>query len=708
MRPRLRPHVQITRQHYRGRRWHVVHDPSSNHFYRLSAVGHEFVGLLDGRRTVEEVWQLGLTRHGDEALTQNEVIQLLSQLYQSNLISGDINPETDQLLRRSSERTRKKAIQQAIGLMYFKVRLFNPDRILGWIEPLLRPLLNPVGLLLWAALVIGGLAQVVPNWDRAVSGVDGAIAPANWPLMLAVFVVVKLIHELGHGVLCKRFGGHVPEFGVMMLVLLPAPYVDASASWSFASKWRRMAVGAGGMIFELTVASVAAFIWARTEGGLLNQLAYNAMFTASISTLLFNANPLMRFDGYYMLSDLLEVPNLQQRSFAMINFLFQRFFYGLKDAQAPTTSPSEAFVLLSYGVLAGCYRIFLFFSITLYVMGKMFGIGLLLAIWTSAMWFMLPVGKFVHWLGTSPQLSDRRPRAILSSLLLIAAILCGVGLVPAPDRRRAVGVVEAETRTGVFIGAPGFVVQVHVRAGERVEKDQAIVTLENPALLAQLRMNEARLLEMAAREAQETARNPAAAQIARSYIQTIEEQASYLRERTGRLVVRAPHAGVIAGDDPARMLGTMVREGEPLCEVIEPSQIRVTATLDQKEGSWLFELPLSEYDVEVRAASGVRSVIGGTVRRVFDAGQVELPHAALSFSGGGTIATRSDDKSGRIAQAPMFKAWIDLDERTQVRDGDPALLPGERVNLRFSLPRKALLAQWTDRLRKLTQGRARV
>ena len=274
MKPRLRPHVQITRQFYRARRWHVVRDPSSNQFYRLNPIAHEFVGLFDGVRTVEEIWKIVLARHGDAAPTQNEAIQLISQLYNSNLLSADVSPETEQLLRRGRERTKQKATQQAIGIMYFKIRVFNPDRYLSWIEPMLRPLLNMWGFLAWMAFVVFALVQVLPEWETLVGGFDSAIAPANWGWLIVVFVVTKAIHETGHGVICKRYGGQVPEFGFMLLVLFPAPYVDASSAWALPNKWKRMAVGAGGMIFELAIASAAALVWLNSpDGSLVRQVA---------------------------------------------------------------------------------------------------------------------------------------------------------------------------------------------------------------------------------------------------------------------------------------------------------------------------------------------------------------------------------------------------------------------------------------------------
>lgn len=706
-RPRLRPHVQITRQHYRGKRWHVVHDPSSNQFYRLSVVGHEFVGLLDGRRTVEDVWRLGLTRHGDDALTQNEVINLLSQLFGSNLLSVDAAPETEQLLRRGRERLGQRMQQQAIGLMYFRIRLINPDRVLAWLEPILRPLISRPGFVLWLLWVGAGLFAILPHWRELVAGVDSVVSPSNWGWVLAVFVFLKLFHETGHGIVCKRFGGQVPEFGVMMLVLIPAPYVDASSAWTFENKWKRIAVGAGGMLFELTLASLAAFLWLATRdnaGSLLHQVAYNAMFTASVSTVLFNANPLMKFDGYYILSDLLEVPNLMQRSTQMLQFLFQKHVYRVRQATPPTSSLSEAMVLLVYGLLALAYRLFLFFSITLVVMSKLFFIGLFLAIWTASMWFILPVGKFVHWLATSPHLAEFRPRAIVTSLLMIAAGLFIVGAVPMPDHRRAMGVVESVSQTGVYFGAEGFVDKVHVRPGQRVEAGEPIVTCRSERLEAELAYARAMLGEATSREAKATVENPAAAQIARDYIDALRERIGSLNDKIDKLTVRAPFAGRIVGGNPDQLIGSYVREGDPVCALVDDTSLRVIATIAQTEASWVFSSP-DQYSVEMRGLADVPRVVPARFERQLEAGRRELPHPAFGYAGGGQIETEREDRTGVLAKRPVFRAYFTPEIPA---GGAPIGLPGERVALRFTLAPKPLMSQWIDRLNKLIQGRAKV
>lgn len=704
MKPRLRPHVQITRQHYRGRRWHVVHDPSSNQFYRLNPVAHEFLGMLDGGRTVEEVWQFAITKHADDALTQNEVIQLLSQLFGSNLLTADIPPETEQLLRRGRERMGKRFQQQAIGLMYFRVKLFNPDGVLGWLLPIFRPLLSRAGLAMWAVWVIAGVVAISGHLDDFFSQVGNAVAPSNWGLMAVAFVAIKLWHETGHGLVCKRFGGQVPEFGAMMLVMIPAPYVDASTAWTFKSRWQRALVGAGGMIFELAVASGAAFVWLNTpEGSLSHQLAYNIMFTAGVATVLFNANPLMKFDGYYILSDLLEIPNLMQRSTSMLTFLAQRHLFRNKDAQPPTGNPGEALLLLGYGVLALAYRMFLFVSITLFVMGKMFAIGLFLAVWTAAMWFILPLGKFVHWLASSSALAEKRGRAILTSIAAGALVVLLLGAVPAPDRRRVTGVVESDARTGVFFDVDGFVSESLVKPGQRVRKGDVLVEVACEQLQSQLALGVAQLREAEGKERQAVMHNMAAAQVARKYSDAVRQQNAMLQSRLSHALVRAPHDGVVVGRDPNDLVGAYVKAGQPVCEVVGDDQLRVTAVITQPEASWITR---DDYKVEARFVSDPERVVKLTRQRVISAGTKELPHESMGYQGGGGIETDPRDNTGRVSRTAMFKGFF----VPGIAPGPlgPGVMPGTRVHLRFELPARPLLSQWIDQIEKTLQGRAKV
>ncbi|HMN42396.1 MAG TPA: PqqD family peptide modification chaperone [Phycisphaerales bacterium] len=713
MKPRLRPHVQITRQHYRGRRWHVVHDPTSNQFYRLNPIAHDFVGMLDGSRDVETAWNASLQKFGDAAPTQNEIIQLIGQLYQSNLLSVDTSPETEQLLRRGRERLKQKAAAQVIGIMYLKIRAFNPDRILTACEPILRPVLNRWGFIAWCALVLWAVYALVPHFSALARqfSENRIFDPEFLWLVPAAYVVTKAIHEFGHGVICKRFGGQVPEFGFMLLVMFPSPYVDASAAWAFPSKWQRIAVGAGGMMFELTVAALAAFAWVwsvqqNQDNSILARLSFNVMLSSSFATILFNANPLMRFDGYYILADLLEVPNLAQRSNKILLQAIQKHIYRLKNLTPPATDPAEKAILVVYGILAGMYRIFLFFSITLFILGQFFAIGLVLAIWTAAAWFILPVGKLIHWLASAPALAEHRARAVLTTLAIVALFAVGLGVIPMPDRRHGTGVVESTVRDSLHYGTDGFVLAVHKRPGDRVAAGDPIVTLENRELLERKRSMQSQLDEFAISERDAVNRgDPATVSMAVERITVARENLMEVNRRIDMLVVRAPHDGRVAGADPADRLGGFVKRGDPVCDIVDPSTVRVAATLDQRQAAWLFEKAAAEslpLQCDVRLISDVNQILPADRFVVVPAGQRVLPSGALGFSGGGAFETDSKDESGRVTKRPQFNVTIYA--------ADPANMaaltyPGERVKVRFKLPNKPFLAQWLDRLHNEIQGR---
>jgi len=595
--PRLRPHVDITRQRYRGRRWYVAHDPSSNQFYRLSPVAYDLVMSLDGRRTVEEAWTLSLQKFGDGAPTQNEVVELLGQLYSTNLLSVDSTPEVEQFLQRGRERVKRRLTQQAIGLMYFRLRLFNPEPILRFLVPILKPVLNRWGLLVWAIAVGAALVSILPEWPRLVGGFDQYVSPANSGWMLTMFVLLKLIHELGHGITCKRLGGQVPEFGVMLLVLIPSPYVDASSCWAFPSKWQRMAVGAGGMIFEIGCAAIAAFVWlASPDGSLAKQLAYFAMLTASVSTILFNINPLMKFDGYYMLADWLEIPNLMQRSQQMLHYLAQKYAYAVERPRLPSTLPGEQATLVIFGVLAMVYRVVLFLSITLFVVGQFFVVGLFLALWSTAAWFLLPAGKFIHWLASDSALVDRRARAIGVSLAAIAGLALLVGAVPVPDWRRGSGVVESVQQAGVYFRVDGFVDQVFVRPGSVVKEGDVLAQLSSPELVRARRTLKSQVDEYRVlREEARSKDKPAEVDMGDQALVLLRDQLDEIDLRIEALTVRAPQAGTIVGPSPQQMVGAFVRRGEPLCLLVDAGRLRVAATLGQNDAAWFNELDRSQY-----------------------------------------------------------------------------------------------------------------
>ena len=351
----LIPTVSMRKQLFRGETWYVLYNPFNNQFFRLRPEAHYFVSRLHPQRTVEEVWTECLDRYPDAAPGQEDVVQLLTQLYQANLLYFEMPADSQKLFERYSKRRQREIRSKLISIMFIRIPLIDPQRFLNWIKPLTKYLVNPIGALLWLLVVFSAGKIVIDHFDVVFEQAQGILAPDNLALLYIGLILVKTLHEFGHAIVCSRYGGEVHTMGVMLLIFTPLPYMDATSSWSFRSRWRRALVGAAGMIIELFIAALAVFLWARTGPGTLHSLAYNMMFIASVSTLLFNANPLLRFDGYYILSDLMDIPNLSTNSMKHLRHLTERYLFGYKESVSPSQTRKEAVWLTVFGILSGIY-----------------------------------------------------------------------------------------------------------------------------------------------------------------------------------------------------------------------------------------------------------------------------------------------------------------------------------------------------------------
>ena len=260
--PRLRSHARIHRQRYRGQIWYVLQDLSTEKFHRFSPPSYFMVGLMDGRRTIQEIWDQAMTQLGDDAPTQDQMIQLLSQLHAADVLQCDVPPDTAELFRRGEKQRRKQWQSRLFSVFSWRFPLIDPERFLQRFLPVARPLFSWAGALLWLLVVIPAVALAVMHWpDLTENIIDQVLTPQNLLVIWLLFPVLKLLHEFGHGFAVKRFGGEVHGMGIMILVLTPVPYVDASSAWSFREKWKRVVVGAAGMVVELFLASLALFVW---------------------------------------------------------------------------------------------------------------------------------------------------------------------------------------------------------------------------------------------------------------------------------------------------------------------------------------------------------------------------------------------------------------------------------------------------------------
>lgn len=718
LRAKLRPGAQISRQFYRGERWYVVRDPAGNQFHRLSDPAYRFVALLDGTRTVEQAWDLCGGVLEDDAPTQPEVIQILSHLYSANLIDADVTPDATVLLRRHKQLNKRKMQNRLMNMLFPRIPLWDPDKFLKMWMPINRLIFSRFGAIVWMAVVFTAIALLAPFWNQAghslkvaaEHSVDIRNNPVNLILLYSVFVLVKFIHELGHAFACRRFGGECHEMGIMFLVFIPTPYVDASTAWAFPNKWHRIFVGAAGMIVELFVAAIAAFIWVNTGDihSVVAQLAFNAMLIASVTTLVFNANPLLRYDGYYILSDFWEIPNLRQKSSEYALGLIKRHIFTVK-LQQPLPPPLQRVWLLIYAILSSIYRAFVGLVILMIVAYEIPVIGPLMAISGIATWFLVPCYKVFKYLAIEPELHRKRPRAIAFSVSVLAALIVLIGIVRFPVNIDSEGVLSVDKSDNwpMYAEQPGFIRQIGttadgqpLRDGDFVHKGQVLLVLENMPLAAQLKEADAEVDRLSAELAQATATSPVLAQAKQLELGEALEQRKLLAHQFDKLTIRAPIDGELIAPDLGNKLGSFV--GKDNKEVVRVENIHhqfVEAVLPQED----YQLLDQQRDglaahTEDRMVGDVGTVIKAQSVNLVEVALSEAPSTALTQLGGGEGQLDPSERSKPTYMVQQFRADVVLDD-----SGNYVI--GQRSYVRFKLAKKPLLWQWGRRFWQLIEAK---
>ena len=713
LRPRLRSTIQVHRQHYRGRMWHVIQDPASNQFFRLSDSAYHFVALLDGRRTVADVWQICNEQLGDSAPTQGEAIQLLGQLYTTNLLGAELPPDAAGLFQRYHKRVGREIRGYMMNLLFIRIPLFDPDHFLDrWLAVFGR-IFSVGGFIVWIALLAAGLYSIVGKGGELADRAGGILDLENLPMLYLGLIIVKVFHEFGHCFACKKFGkqsgsgGEVHVLGVMFLIFTPLPYMDASSAWALRSKWHRAIVGGAGIMVELGIAAIAAIVWANTSpSSPIHALTYNMMFIASVSSLLFNGNPLLRFDGYYILSDLLEIPNLHQRSRGYIYYLIRKYLWGVRRAQTTAHTSGERWWLAVFAVASTAYRVLICIGIILFIASKLFFVGVILATMAVATWVFVPLGKFARYLATHGELDRVRRRAVVSTLGFIIAIIVCVGLIPAPDRYRIDGVAEPARLAFVHAKTDGFVRSIVRPSGRAVAKGDRLLVAENRALVSKRKQLQAELDQMQARKRLAKTENVAAANAIARQIAALKEQIAWVDEEVRSLTLRAPAAGRWIAPEIERAKDAYISRGQRVGIIASVGEMIIRAVASQDVAAELRE------EIFIRKADAVRRVelrvkgrpdpmIGGGITKIVPAGQENLPSAALGYMAGGSIQTKMDDRRGTRTVDVFFEVRI-------VPDSSKGLLSGQRVVVRVAMPRKPLAVQWWRSLLRLFQRRFRV
>jgi len=701
LRCRLRPAVDVVRQSYRDRVWHVLQDPTANQFFRLNDAAYGFVGLLDGRRTVEQAWNACCTRMGDAAPTQVEVVELLGNLYTSNLLHGQVPGDAQAVFRRARKRVGREIRGVLMNIMFLRIPLLDPDAFLSRWAPTLAWIFTRTGVAVWMLVVLIGGWHLIGRGEELTSGLGSVLLPENLPWLYAMFVLIKLVHELAHGFCCKVLGrretlaedasaGEVRTLGLMLMVFMPVPYVDASSSWKMRSKWSRALVAAAGILAEVFLAGIAAVIWARSgPDTLVSALAYNAIFVAGVSSLVFNGNPLMRYDGYFVLSELIEIPNLAKGSSDYMNSLVKRWVWRVPNLPETDATLGEKAWFVAYAPASLVYRLVVYAGILYYLVDRWFALGIALAAVTSFAWLVVPTGRFVRFLTTSPELARVRLRALATTALFVACVMVLIGVIPVPQHVRVVGVVESGRVEDIHTLTDGWIVLVRPSSDRPVAADERLLLSQSPETLSRRREIAARLQRLEIEQRQARVDDPAKAQQLSAQSAALTAQLQRIDEELSQLTLTAPFSGTWICPGWESMDARYVPRGTHVGTLCDLHDLRIRATATQMEAARL--LQAETVGVVVRPMNRPDDEFSAQIERVIPAGQWSAPAVSLANEAGGPL--RIDPDTQRTA-APFFELRL----RAQAGSG---LSPGQRVVARFHLPSRPLLLQavdWVDRM----------
>lgn len=692
LKPRLRSHIHIQRQSFRGKEWYVLQDHSTGRFHRISPEAYFVIGLMDGKRMMADIWDAASAHLADKLPTQEEIIALLSQIHRFDGLQSDLPPDMSELSERNLREKRNKLLNYVASPTSLRFPLFDPDKFLERTSMLVRPLFGWFGVLLWITVVLYGAILAGIHWSELTTNVtDRVLSLENVVVLSLVYPVFKALHEFGHAYAVKRWGGEVHEMGIMLLVFVPIPYVDATSSYSFRDKKKRMLVGAAGILVELFLAALAVVVWVNAGPGTVRAIAYNMMVIGGASTLLMNGNPLIRYDAYYILSDFLEIPNLATRSSEYLGYFAKRRLLGISEAQTSAQSVGESLWLSIYGVASFAYRMFIMTAIVLFIAGKFFVIGFVLALWTLFSFIVFPLKKIIQQMSSDPLLKHYRTRTLLIGGAAVAFLLPVISGVKIPAFTVVEGVTWIPVESQVMAGADGFITQFLTAPDSFVRRGTPLIRCEAPKLEKELNLTKAGLEEMKARYQLSQVTDRAAAEVLKEEMSKSRAELNRARERASGLLIRSPADGVFLLPFAEDLPGRFVKKGAPLGYVVDLSRSVVRIVVEQDD----VEMVRNRANkVEVKLASNRAKVLPAMLIREVPAASGDLPSMALSVSGGGSIALDPNESKKPQSFRKNFQFDLEL-------PGTPLSRVGERAFVRFEHTPETLERKWYRHIRRV-------
>lgn len=671
----------------------VVKDPVAMKYHRLRPDEYFVLQQLDGQVSLDQLRERYEREFAPQRVSTSEMNQLLMRLHQCGLTVSKSAMQGDRLHERNQQERHRRWIQQLSGILFIRFPGVDPEPLLRRLYPLARPLLSPIGMFFSILLCLAASGLLVVQWDRfrgEMPGMDRWLQFDAILILAAVIGVTKMCHELGHAIVCKHFGGECHQIGPMLLVFTPALYCDTSDSWMLSSRWQRAAVGLAGMATELLIAALATVVWFATAPGIIHYVAMNVMVVCSVSTVLFNANPLLRYDGYYVLSDLCDMPNLGEQSRRLLSSTVNRLLFGIDERPHEEYSPATRTWMLLYAALAFCYRwgltlvILWFLAHAMRPMGlQSIGVVFCVVAATGMIVSMLrPLIRFLCHPGRRQKIrGSRSMMAVSGAVGLLALTMC-----PLPGRISSSGRVVAAEETPVYILTPGTLETLALRPGQKVEQGETLARLVNHQVELQYIAAKGRYetqLQLVDAIRRTAINDPEAANdlpAQQSTLEDLHEQLLIRQRRRDALTITAPRDGIIIEAPQRPELTRRERElrgweGYPSDPHNQGCYFTAGDELLSIIGGerWEAELLLDQSEVErIRLGDPVKVILNADPDAVLDGKVKEISRKQWTRD---EDADRRDADAGR-GEAPASTSYavrVELESRPLLSVGQTAI-----------------------------------
>lgn len=697
---RKRNDLVVVQQTYRHQQYWVVKDPLALEYFRFNEQEYAILDWIDGERDLETIRELFQRRFAPHRITCRELQSFITHLHRKSLVVHNGEDQGRHLLELARQRRKRELLGKLGNLYAIRSRGFDPDWLLNRLSPFVTWFFSKVCVALMSLFILSSFVWLLVHYQQVLAQlptISAFFGPDNWMMLIGLISVTKILHELGHGFAFKRFGGECHEIGLLLLFFMPTLYCNTSDSWLLKNKWHRIAIGLAGMYVELVIFAAAAYGWWWSEPSTFHYICLNLMFVCSVNTVLFNGNPLMRYDGYFVLADLLELPNLKQQAGKTTLAWFERYGLGITDEQDDLTPRGVQRFYVGFAISAFTYRIVLLSAISFVLARRLepFGLAgpaLMFAGLVVSLIVMRPIMAVVRSLRKPGRMAQTNRRHVLVTAMIAGGIVLFVTAVPLPKSVVCDFSIESEDGRLVYVEEPGRVSEILIQPGDRVKAGQALLRLKNDDLEQEALELELQLAAVAARiqALQQAGSTRFAASTDPLQLQaehdSLQNQLDLVNGRLERLTINSPTDGTVfaaigrprksqTGEklvtwqgsplDSRNRFATFEKQ-QPVCVVGSPDQLEAVLIIPQHD----VELVASRQNVKLMLNSVAGRRVQGTIARisVAETGLSQLPDL---------MARSEKEKNGSQLQRTSERGVSgDLSEKVNTAAGD---LPSGRI-----------------------------